>query len=60
MDYGGAILANTLFFKEEERCDQRVMPNGGGVSSTPFFFFPGFLSAPALPVEVIEQSWGRK
>lgn len=33
---GYAILANTLL-KEKERCDQRVMPNCGGVPSTPFF-----------------------
>jgi hypothetical protein len=34
---GGSHFGKHALLKEKERCDQRVMPNCGGVSSTPFF-----------------------
>jgi hypothetical protein len=33
----GGHFGKHALLKEEERCNQRVMPNCGGVPSTPFF-----------------------
>src|SRR5512137_1511650 len=37
-DIGSCHFGKHALLKEEERCNQRVMPNCGGVPSTHFFF----------------------
>jgi len=46
----------TRSFVEEERCDQRVMPNCGGVPSTPFFCFTA--RANSHLIQMTEESGG--